>query len=125
MNDEHHPINPDQAERITREIAQTFEFLGDVIDNPRILGQIPDGSALSFRDVHIEGHAFRLTAYRSPRMRQWAARVTGMVGDGQSNGLVQTDLPRPVRGATDAAALDALETRLRTVAARMPPASFR
>jgi hypothetical protein len=40
-----------RKEKISKDIHLTFEFLKQVIDNPKILDKIPDGSVLEF----IEG----------------------------------------------------------------------
>ncbi len=37
-----------RKEKISKDIHLTFEFLRQVIDNPKILDKIPDGSVLEF-----------------------------------------------------------------------------
>lgn len=44
-------IDDAQAALIDRRIGQAFAFVKDVIDNPQLLDEIPDGSELGFADV--------------------------------------------------------------------------
>jgi hypothetical protein len=37
-----------RKEKISKDIHLTFEFLRQVVDNPKILDKIPDGSVLEF-----------------------------------------------------------------------------
>jgi hypothetical protein len=37
-----------RKEKISKDIHLTFEFLKQVVDNPKILDKIPDGSVLEF-----------------------------------------------------------------------------
>ena len=105
---DHGDIDPVQAARMTRRIGQTFDFMRDVIDDPRTLEEIPNGSVLFFRDVIIDQTAFHLTAYATnTNAGLWTARVTGPTS------VLATMQHAEEAGETAAAALDRLETRLR------------
>lgn len=132
MSDQYYEIGQEEAELITRRIRQMAAFLQDVIENPAITAAIPTGSTLRQREIEIERGTYRLTAYRTPRMRQWAARLTagpdpadGGAPDGVEFRLPEWDVrpTTPARGATAEAALDALEAKLRRAAMRMALAS--
>ncbi|MBA2598794.1 MAG: hypothetical protein H0V00_19405 [Chloroflexia bacterium] len=119
-------IDEARAALIDQRIGQTFDFLSDVIDDPKLLEAIPDGSKLAFRDITIRRYQFRLTASR-PRdpAERWTARVTGYTKPGARHGTnagaVENPmhpphgipLPEAQTGATAPAALDALEAELR------------
>ena len=120
-------ITPAQAARIEKRIGQTFEFVRDMIDDPRSLEEIPNGSSLMFRDVMIQQTRVRLTAYpANDQTGHWVARVTGpahMAAEGRNlrppvetvgiAGKWGSPPTSPERGETAAAALDALEAKLR------------
>lgn len=110
-------IDDARAELIDQRIGQSFDFLGDLIDDPRLLDAIPDGSRLAFRDVVLGGFLVRLTAYRPPDARdQWTALVTG--GRGADSRDQTESAPKPgasATGKTAALALDALESDLRSL----------
>ncbi len=122
-----HTIDPERAARITRRMAQAFAFARDVIDAPRLLEEIPDGSTLLFRDIEYCGEQVRLTAHPSPdRLGWWTARVTGPaqlateshrweppIGTWGMGGEWSSRPPFPASGPTARDALDALEETLR------------
>ena len=125
MND--HTIDPARAALISKRISQAFAFARDVIDAPRLLEEIPDGSTLLFRDVTFRGECLRLAAHPSPdRSGWWTARVTGPAQLATESRRWQP--PRETRGMggkwsgpptfpesgpTAKDALDALEEKLR------------
>lgn len=98
-----------QTAQIEKRIGQTFAFVRDVIDDPHTLEDIPSGSRLVFRDVVIQQTHIRLTAYpANDHGEHWMARVTGpamLAAEGRQ-------WPPP-SGESAAAALDALEAKLR------------
>lgn len=108
-------IDDARAALIDQRIGQSFEFLGDVIDDPRLLDAIPDGSRLAFRDVALGGFSFRLTADQHPDTRdRWIALVTGRHGAGSEGETESSRKPdASATGKTAALALDALELELR------------
>lgn len=124
---DHDDITPAQAAQIEKRIGQTFNFVRDMIDDPRTLEEIPDGSRLAFRDVVIQQTRVRLTAYpANDQTGYWIARVTGpapLAAEGRNwrPPLERQDMASkrgspptsPERGETAAAALDALEAKLR------------
>lgn len=125
-------MTQDEVDFITARIDQTFAFLQDVLANPAITAVIPTGSTLRHREIEIDHRTYRLTAYRTPRMRQWAARLTAGPDAActAAPDEVEFRLPawdeRPAvttRGETAEAALDALEDRLRRAATRVALAS--
>lgn len=127
MMTDHDDIPPAQAAQIEKRIGQTFGFVRDMIDDPRALEEIPDGSRLAFRDVVIQQTRVRLTAYpANDQTGTWIARVTGpapLAAAGRSRrppiesggmaGKWGSSPTSPERGETAAAALDALEAKLR------------
>jgi hypothetical protein len=125
---QHDDIDDARAALIDQRIGQSFEFLGDVIEDPRLLDAIPDGSRLAFRDVTIRGVRFRLTAYQAPERRdRWGALVTGYSRAESRNGdsghsagdharfAPAGSLPDIQLGKTARPALDALEAELRAL----------
>lgn len=75
---ERHDFDDEEAALIDKRLGQGFNFMRDAIDNPRMLEVIPSGSQLTFRDVEIADHQFRLVAYQPPgSAERWAARLTG------------------------------------------------
>ena len=112
-----HTIDPERAALITKRIGQAFAFARDVIDTPRMLDEIPDGSTLFFRDVEFQGEHVRLIAHPShDRPDWWTARVSGPAP--LASGARQWTSPRGrpetflASGPTAKDALDALEQRL-------------
>jgi hypothetical protein len=104
-------ITPEQAAMIDQRLGQAFAFLRDVLDNPGVLEEIPDGAMLRHRDVVLPetGVYVRLTAYRTEGAPHWSATVTGI----SVNGAHAPALPViQVGGTTPEAAFDALETAL-------------
>jgi hypothetical protein len=122
-----HGINPSRAALITKRLAQAFAFARDVIDAPRILEVIPDGSTLLFRDVEYHGEQVRLTAHPAQdRPGWWTARITGPaqlatesrrweppLGTQGMGGKWSSPPTFPEHGPTANDALDALEEKLR------------
>lgn len=73
-----HAINDKQAEQITKRIGETFDFARDVLDDPSILEEIPDGAEINIRHVAVSGHTYHIVAYRSESgPERWVARTTG------------------------------------------------
>jgi hypothetical protein len=124
---DHDDITPAQAAQIEKRIGQTFDFVRDMIDDPLALELIPNGSSLTFRDVVIQQTRVRLTAYpANDQTGYWIARVTGpaqLAIEGRNwRSQIETEgvagkwgspPTSPERGETAAAALDALEAKLR------------
>jgi hypothetical protein len=105
---DHYDVDPIQAVQITQRIGQTFDFIRDAIDDPRVLEEIPSGSVLFFRDLVIDQTAFHLTAYAADaHAGDWRARVTGS-SSGHSTGRHTEET-----GDTAVIALDKLAARLR------------
>jgi hypothetical protein len=125
---QHDDMDETRAALIDHRIGQSFEFLGDVIAEPRLLDAIPDGSKLAFRDVTICGDQFRLTAFQAPEAGgHWGALVTGhtqvesQVGTSTCSAKDRVksapvdDLPDIQFRKSAQSALDALEAELRTL----------
>ena len=117
-------IGPAQAAQITKRIGQTFDFVRDAIDDPRILEHVPSGSTLMFRGRMHQGRQIRLVAYRPQRSTaRWGAHVSGATStdapgpppciETRSSGRRGERWPSVEDYETAAAALDALEARLR------------
>jgi hypothetical protein len=103
---------------IEQRIDQAFAFMYDVIDDPDVLEEIPDGSRLEFRDIDCQGIRLRLTAYPSPdRAGWWIARITGpaeIAAAARSLASKWESPPTsPAGGPTAEAALDTLAEKLR------------
>jgi hypothetical protein len=115
------------AAQITERIDQTFDFVRDVIDDPRILETIPNGSELVFRDAVDQERSIRLTAYlpKHPGAR-WGARVSGVTSTATAGAPPPSETrATPDHGGgwpsvagfdTSDAALDALVAELRAFA---------
>ena len=109
-------IDPEEAAEVTRRIGQAFDFAQDMIDDPSVLQQIPDGSTLRFGGVDVAGVHVRLTASRRSGIDQvWTARVTGCSGpeapSSEPRGAHHLDLEAVETGDTAEAALEALASR--------------
>jgi hypothetical protein len=121
-------IDEARATLIDHRIDQSFEVLGDLIAEPRLLDAIPDGSKLAFRDVSIRGDQFRLAAFQEPEAGgHWGALVTGYTQvesqDGASTcSAMDRGKSAPVDNLPDIqfrksaqSAVDALEAELRAL----------
>ena len=120
-------IAPSVAEAVDRRLKQAFAFMRDVVANPLLLDEIPSGSTLVNRDVMFQGTQLRLTAHQSPNQSgEWTARVSGppeiaeasrqWAPPSETRGMAGkwgSPPTYPERGPTAAAALDALEEKLR------------
>lgn len=122
-------MSADRDATIRANIDRAFDFLADVYDDPSVLARVPDGSTLAFREIDLRGHLYRLTAaQRKDTVEGWTAVISGYtltqgarlferpVIDGRSTMHDLAAIVRTFRatGETAAAALDALETKLRT-----------
>lgn len=107
-------IDDSRAAQITERIGETFDFMRDVLDDPAILDEIPDGAEIELRNVTIGDHAYRIVAYRSEsEPNRWLARTTSRT---------HHDLPRDrhfwvsvrlLSGISAEAALNSVESALR------------
>lgn len=115
---EHKTIDPARAAVINQRIGQTFNFMRDVIDDPRLLTVVPAGSTLFFRDVEIPGLQIRLVAYRVPDTEsRWAARMTGSARTGGNEPGHGYMVPASIESDESAeAALDAFAELIVTIA---------
>jgi hypothetical protein len=76
-----HVIGSERAAQITKRIGETFDFARDVLDDPSILEEIPDGAEIELRQVVISGQTYNIVAYRSEAgPERWIARTTGRAG---------------------------------------------
>lgn len=116
---EQNSIDPARAALISHRIGQTFSFMRDVIDDPRLLTLVPDGSTLFFRDIEIPGHQLRLVAYKAPgSAEKWAARLTGSTRSDADEAGHAIVIPASVESDESAeAALDAFEELIHTIVA--------
>ena len=60
-------------EQIQRDIAITFDFVEEILVNPDMLDQIPDGTSITFLDdenVKIEKHNVRDTAKKYVKVKR-------------------------------------------------------
>ncbi len=91
MADQDDVIDEAGAATITANIERAFAFMADVIDDPRILELVPDGSRLVIGEAWIGGQHLRLVAFRLKDADRWGARViglaTGTAGIGAGRGL--------------------------------------
>jgi hypothetical protein len=115
-----------QVATIERRLDQAFAFFRDVLENPELLEEIPDGSTLRFSEVMIGDVTFQLTAYPDIGPNWvWTAKVTGPA-DKVVMGRERADASRfgteETRGSTSTPighghtaedALSALEDKLR------------
>lgn len=119
-------LTPEQEATIDQRLDQAGAFMQDVLVDPGILTDIPDGSVLRFSNVTIGDISFRLTAYAdSNDAHHWTARVTGpaeWAAEGRkpfsatANGVggKRGSPPlHPEQGRTADEALAALEEKLR------------
>jgi hypothetical protein len=110
-----HDIDDATAAQIDQRLGQAFDFLRDVIDDPDILENLPDGSQLAFRDEEIDGYHLRLTAAcRVNTDREWTARVTGLaeIPEASPEPHLHLALDAVGTGETAEAAFDALVARI-------------
>lgn len=102
---------------IDQRLGQAHDFMRDVIDDPRLLTVIPDGSTLFIRNVEIPGRQIRLVAYKVPGSgHKWAARLTGSTktDTGESGHAIM--IPASIESDESAeAALDAFEELIHTI----------
>jgi hypothetical protein len=73
-----HEFDPAQTDLITERIRHSFDFGADVLRNPQILDDIPNGAELTFRSVEVHQHLYHIIAYLAEQEPdRWTARTTG------------------------------------------------
>lgn len=125
-------LTPEQEATIDQRLDQAAVFMQDVLDDPAILADIPDGSVLRFSNVTIGSVDFRLTAYADSHVSHtWTALVTGpaeWAAEGRKpfgatpngvGGKWGSPPLYPEHGSTAEAALAALEEKLRDSRGRL------
>ena len=113
MNDRN-AIDPERAAQITERIGETFAFMRDVLDEPAILEEIPDGAEIEIRQVTISGQVYRIVAYRSESgPERWIARTTGQMSPDHIRGHEFSVSIRLSSTVSAEAAMDGVEAALR------------
>jgi len=118
MNDRERHLSPDEVTQTTKTLRLAGQFFRDVLDDPAVLEEIPNDAALAFTEVSIPGYRLRLTASQpAVTNAEWTACVSGYI-EGRSASPAPGRVSRPnmaavATGATAAAALGALEEKLR------------
>jgi len=123
---------PDEKdESVVAAIDRAFSFLRAVHERPSLLDDLPEQATVVIRDVDIDGHRFGPTAAQAVDGGVWVARpfryaltagarlfnrpITG--GEGMIQDQIAIVETFRATGDTRDAALDALESRLRTAVA--------
>jgi hypothetical protein len=72
-------LSDDQAAEVDQGIERFGEFMRDVLQQPKIVNDIPDGSTLSLHRLNLPQYSqpVRLTAFRPKHAERWSVRVTG------------------------------------------------
>jgi hypothetical protein len=112
-----HTIDDERAALISQRIGETFDFVRDVIEDPAILEEIPDGSEIDIRHVMIDSHVYHIVAFRSESdSERWIARTTGrsIVDDSSDRRLSM--LIRLESDISAKAAMDSVESALQAAA---------
>ena len=78
-------LSDEQAAEVDHGIERFGEFMRDVLRQPTIVDDIPDGSTLTLRRLilPLDSQPVRLTAFRPKQAERWSIRVTGF-GDQES-----------------------------------------
>ena len=106
-------LDPEQIAKINERIRETFDFARDVIDDPTILEEIPDGAELDTRHVIIDPHVYHIVAFRSDRDPDiWVARTTGRSNGDESAAASSSMLIRHESDISAKAAMDSVESAL-------------
>lgn len=113
MNDSH-AIGLERMAQITERIGETFDFARDVLDDPTILDEIPDGAEIELRHVTIHDQTYHVVAYRAgAESERWVARTTGRT---RLDGIPDRHFWVSIRlgsGVSAEAAMDGVESALR------------
>ncbi|MGH8010683.1 MAG: hypothetical protein ACREQ3_27130 [Candidatus Binatia bacterium] len=77
-------IGREKSAQITERIGETFDFARDVLNDPTILEEIPDGAEIGLRNVTIQEQIYHIVAYRPEgESNRWVARTTGRTNPGK------------------------------------------
>lgn len=77
-------INRERTAQITERIGETFDFARDVINDPTILDEIPDGAEIGLRNITIREQIYHVVAYHAEsEPERWVARTTGRTNLGK------------------------------------------
>ena len=107
-------IDRERAAQITQRIGETFDFARDVLNDPTILDEIPDGAEIVNRNVTVQDQVYHIVAYRDDREReQWIARTTGTTSPGSTRDRRFWISIRLHSGVSAQAAMDSVESALR------------
>jgi hypothetical protein len=112
-------FNAEQAAQITERIGETFDFVRDVLNDPTILEDIPDGANLDLRNVTIQDHIYHIVAYPAAGgTNRWIARTTGATNVDESHDRQFSVSIRLLSDLSAEAAMDSVESALRAAAQR-------
>jgi hypothetical protein len=72
-------LSEEQAAEVDQGIERFGEFMRDVLRQPKIVNDIPDGSTLALHRLILpqDAQPVRLTAFRPRHSERWSVRVTG------------------------------------------------
>ncbi|MDQ3225285.1 MAG: hypothetical protein M3Q50_01460 [Chloroflexota bacterium] len=100
--------------QITERIGETFDFARDVLTDPSILEEIPDGVEIELRTVSIHEQIYHIVAYRSENEPEcWIARTTERTNLGKVRDRHFWVSIRLRSGVSAEAAMDSVESALR------------
>ncbi len=117
MNDPH-AVDDERAAQISERIGETFDFMRDVLDDPSILEEIPDGAQIELRNVVIGEQVYHIVAFRSENNPdRWVARTTGRANLGKIHDHHFWVSIRLYSGVSAEAAMDSVESALRAAEA--------
>jgi hypothetical protein len=72
-------LSDEQAAEVDQGIERFGEFMSDVLNQQKIVNEIPDGSTLALHRLNLphDSQPIRLTAFRPKHAERWSVRVTG------------------------------------------------
>lgn len=107
-------FDPTQTALISERIGHAFDFGADVLRNPQILDDIPDGAEITFRSVAVQQHVYHVIAYLAEREPdRWMARTTGRTELGARTDRFYWITVTAESEMSPEAALDIVESALR------------
>ncbi len=108
-------LDRERTAQITDRIGETFDFARDVLHDPSILDEIPDGAELGLRNVTVQEQTYHIVAYRSESEPAcWIARTTGRTNPGRVRDRHFWVSIRLQSDVSAEAAMDSVESALRT-----------
>lgn len=120
----HDTLDAERIANINQRIRETFDFARDVIADPAILEEIPDGAEIDLRTLFVDEQSYRVVTFRSESDPvRWVALASAQTSGDQARGRNGCVSIRRESAVSAEAAIDAAESALRSAAESAPAAN--